>query len=168
MRSHICKASLLLIAAAMVLPASGQSVDPNESQLVRTWQVQVTQVDCQSGNPLAPPFTSLLTFTAGHAVIEDTSNPGFAHGQRGSGQGTWSSTGNSTYAAKSVALIKYTTPPNQVTHNPGFEAGEQAISQDITFDDQSGQWSSKASVVFTDANGNVYRQGCATASAVRF
>jgi hypothetical protein len=170
MKSNIWKANLALAAAAMVLPAFAQSVAHTEtkSKLVGTWQVQVTVVDCQSGNPLGPPFTSLLTFTAGRAVIEDTSNPVFAPGQRGSGQGRWNSTGNSTYTAKSVDLIKYTTQPNQETHNPGFEAGEQTITQNITFDDQTGDWSSKASVVYTDANGNIYRQGCATASAVRF
>ena len=170
MRSNIWKASLLLTAAVMALPAFGQSVADSEakSKLVGTWHVQVTQVDCQSGTQLGPPFTSLLTFTAGHAVIEDTSNPAFSHGQRGSGQGRWISTGHSTYAAKSVALIKYATPPNQETQNPGFEAGKQTISQGITFDDQSGQWVSKASVVFTDTNGNAYRQGCAIASGTPF
>ena len=80
----------------------------------------------------------------------------------------WSSTGQSMYATKSVALIKYTTPPNQKTHNPGFKAGQQTISQNITFNDQSGQWGSTASVTFTDTNGKVYRQGCAIASGVPF
>jgi hypothetical protein len=170
MRSNIWKASLLLAAVVVAIPAFGQSVPRAESrsQLVGTWQVQVTQVDCQSGDPLGPPFTSLLTFAASGTMNEDTENPAFGHGQRGGGQGMWSSTGQSTYAAKSVALIKYTTQPNQKTHDPGFEAGEQTIIQNITFNDQSGQWSSKASVSFTDANGNVYRQGCATASATPF
>ena len=170
MRSNIWKASLLLAAAVMVLPAFGQSVAATESkdQLVGTWQVQVTQVDCQTGKPLGPPFTSLLTFAQGGTMNEDTSNPAFGHGQRGGGQGMWSSTGQSIYAAKSVALIKYTTPPNQKTHNPGFDAGQQIISQNITFNDQSGQWSSTASVAFADTNGDVYRQGCATASATPF
>jgi hypothetical protein len=170
MRSNIWKASVLLAAAVMVLPAFGQSVAATESkdQLVGTWQVQVTQVDCQTGNPLGPPFTSLLTFAQGGTMNEDTSNPAFGHGQRGGGQGMWSSTGQSMYATKSVALIKYTTPPNQKTHNPGFKAGQQTISQNITFNGQSGQWGSTASVTFTDTNGKVYRQGCAIASGVPF
>jgi hypothetical protein len=88
--------------------------------------------------------------------------------QRGGGQGMWSSSGQSIYAAKSIALIKYTTPPNQKKHNPGFKVGQQTISQNITFNDQSGKWSSTAAVTFTDAKGNVYRQGCAIASATRF
>jgi len=170
MRSTTWKASLSLAAALLVLPAFGQSVAHTEAKtkLVGTWQVQVTQVDCQSGTPLGPPFTSLLTFAQGGTMNEDTENPAFGHGQRGGGQGMWSRTGQSMYTAKSVALIKYTTPPNQKTHNPGFKGGQQTISQSITFNDQSGQWSSTASVTFTDAKGNVYRQGCAIASATRF
>ncbi len=170
MRSNIWKASLLLTAVVVVIPAFGQSVlrAESRSQLVGTWQVQVTQVDCQSGNPLGPPFTSLLTFAQGGTMNEDTSNPAFGHGQRGGGQGMWTNSGQSTYSAKSVAFIKYTTQPNQKTHDPGFEAGQQTISQNITFDDQSGQWISTASVTFTDANSNVYRHGCAIASAAPF
>jgi hypothetical protein len=170
MRSNIWKASLLLAAAVMVLPALGQSAAHTKAKtkLVGTWQVQVTQVDCQSGTPLGPPFTSLLTFAQGGTMNEDTENSAFGHGQRGGGQGMWNSTGQSMYTAKSVALIKYTTTPNQKTHNPGFKAGQQSIKQNITFNDQAGQWSSTAAVMFTDAKGNVYRQGCATASATRF
>ncbi|MFZ1133096.1 MAG: hypothetical protein WAN38_20130 [Terriglobales bacterium] len=169
MRSNLCKASLLL-AAVMVIPAFGQSAAHPEpkTKLVGTWQVQVTQVDCQSGAPLGPPFTSLLTFAQGGTMNEDTENPAFGHGQRGGGQGTWSSTGQSTYSAKSVAFIKYTTPPNQKTHNPGFEAGQQTISQNIAFNNDTGQWTSTASVTFADINGNVYRQGCAVASGSPF
>jgi len=170
MRSIICKASLFLAAAILVVPAFAQSVAHPETKtkLVGTWQVQVTQVDCTSGTPLGPSFTSLLTFAQGGTMSEDTENPAFGHGQRGAGQGMWSSTGQSTYTAKSVALIKYTTQANPKTHDPGFDAGQQTISQNITFDDQSGQWSSKASVTFTDATGTAYRQGCATASAAPF
>jgi hypothetical protein len=123
-------------------------------------------VDCQSGTPLGPSFTSLLTFAQGGTMSEDTSNPAFGRGQRSAGQGMWSSTGPSTYSARSVALIRYTTPPNEKTHNPGFEAGEQTISQNISL--SAGQWTSTASVAFADADGNVYRQGCAAASATPF
>jgi hypothetical protein len=170
MRSKIWKASLLLAAAAMVVPAFAQSVVHTESKakLVGTWLVQVTQVDCQSGAQLGPLFTSLLTFARGGTMYEDTENPAFGHGQRGGGQGAWSSTGQSTYSATSLALIKYTTQPNQKTHNPGFEAGQQTISQSITFNADTGHWNSTASVTFADTTGNVYRQGCATASAAPF
>ena len=73
MRSNIWT-SLLLMAAGMVLPAFAQSGARKETktQLVGTWQVQVTQIDCQSGQQLGPPFTSLLTFAQGGTMNEDT------------------------------------------------------------------------------------------------
>ena len=67
-----------------------------------------------------------------------------------------------------MAFINYTTPANPATHNPGFEAGEQTITQTITFKDDSDTWTSTAAIDFSDATGTVYRQGCAVASAQRF
>ena len=64
MRSNIWM--WLLLIASMAPPILAQS-GPNpgrKSQLVGTWQVQVTQVDCSSGTQLGPPFTSMLTFAA--------------------------------------------------------------------------------------------------------
>jgi hypothetical protein len=170
MRSKTWKTWTLFAIVGMAIPVLGQSgiTQDKKSQLVGTWQVQVTQVDCSSGAQLGPPFTSMLTFAADGTMAEDTSNPGFGHGQRGGGQGRWSGTGQSTYAATSGALIKYTTKPNQKTHNPGLNAGQQTISQNITLDTQSGKWNSTASVAFADANGNVYRTGCAIAAGTPF
>lgn len=164
MRSNIWMWLLLIASMATTVLAQSGPKPGKKSQMVGTWQVQVTQVDCSSGTQLGPPFTSMLTFAADGTMAEDTSNPGFGKGQRGGGQGWWSSTGDSTYSATSVALIKYTTQPNQKKHNPGFTAGQQTISQEITFG-QPGQWSSTAAVSFADASGNVYRTGCAIASA---
>jgi hypothetical protein len=56
----------------------------------------------------------------------------------------------------------------RATLSYGFEACQQTIFQPITFDDQPGHWSSAASITFTDANGNDYRQGCAIASGTPF
>src|ERR1700690_857833 len=170
MRSKLQKACWSFAVAVMALPVLGQSVTrpATVTKLVGTWHVQVTQVDCTSNSPLGPPFKSLLTFASGGTMNEDTANPAFGHGQRGGGQGTWNSTTPSTYLARSVAFIKYTTAPNPKTNNPGFEEGQQTISQKITVNEESGEWTSTASVVFTDTTGSVYRQGCAVASATRF
>jgi hypothetical protein len=67
-----------------------------------------------------------------------------------------------------VAFINYTTQPNPAAHNPGFEAGEQTITQTISFQNGSDRWTSTAAIEFSDTTGTVYRQGCAVASAQRF
>ena len=100
-------------------------------------------------------------------MAEDTTNPVFAPGQRGAGQGTWEHHGPHTYAARSVAFINFTTPADPVTHNPGFQAGEQSIAQIITMKNYD-TWTSTAAIQFTDTSGAVYRQGCAVANGQRF
>ncbi len=104
-------------------------------------------------------------------MTEDTTNPAFGIGQRSVGQGTWNYQGRHTYGAKSVTFIQYTTPPNPAMHNPGFDAGEQTITQTITFKDGPDAWNSTAAIAFidgTDPSTAPYRTGCAVASAQRF
>ena len=160
----VAKAVMFAALVSLALPAVAEAAtsDSDAVQLIGAWTVEVTQVDCTSGAPLGPSFTSMITCARGGTMIEDTLNPAFGHGQRGNGQGTWKNTGTATYSARTVSLIKYTTPANAKTHNPGFNAGGQTIAQDITF--SSGHWSSTATVTFTDLTGNVYRQGCAVAT----
>ena len=100
-------------------------------------------------------------------MIEDTMNPGFAAGQRGTGGRLWKYKGHRTYAVKSVAFINFTTTPAPPT-SPGFTAGTQTINQTIEFNHGPDQWAADAKVEFADASGNVYRQACATATATRF
>jgi hypothetical protein len=123
--------------------------------------VKVTLVNCQTGDPLGPPpFSSLLTFARGGTLAEDTTNPSFAPGQRSPGQGVWETTSDDVFYARSVAFINFSTQ--------AFEAGQQIIAQTISYDHQSDQWSAVAEIKFTDTNGAIYRQGCATATATRF
>jgi hypothetical protein len=62
-------------------------------------------------------------------MIEDTTNPSFAVGQRGTGHGVWEYQGHHSFTATSVAFINFTnTPPPP----PGFTAGTQTIKQTIT------------------------------------
>jgi len=173
MRGRILKALSVLVLGAVVMLAFGRGAaaapEDRKAELVGTWRVQVTLVDCQTGSPLTPvPFPSLLTFAVGGTMAEDTTNPAFGMGQRGGGQGVWSYQGRRTYGAKSVAFINYTTPPNSAMHNPGFEQGEQGITQTITFNDDSDTWTAAAAIAFTDTTGAVYRTGCAVAHAQRF
>jgi|SRR6516165_5938049 hypothetical protein len=166
MRSKISKAFLTLSAVVMMLSVFGQSViaqDANSaaSPLEGTWQVTVTLLNCQTGNPLGPPpFASILTFARGGTLAEDTTNPSFAAGQRSPGQGVWETTSHDVFHARSVAFINFSTA--------ALQQGQQFVDQTITYYDQSDQWSAVATIKFTNTAGTVYRQGCATATAMRF
>jgi hypothetical protein len=172
-KSSIVKGLSVLMLGAVIMLASGRraAAEPGDqkARLVGTWRVQVTLVDCQTGIPLSPTaFPSLLTFAFGGTMAEDATNPAFGPGQRSGGQGVWDYKGRGAYGARTVAFINYTTLPNPAAHNPGFEAGEQTITQTITFRNGSDEWTSTAAIEFSDTTGTVYRQGCAVASAQRF
>ena len=164
MRSTIGKAFLTLSAVVMSVMGQGamaQDANSAASPLEGTWQVKVTLLNCLTGNPLGPPpFSSLLTFARGGTLAEETTNPTNAPGQRSPGQGVWETNSHDVFHARSVAFINFTTP--------AVQAGQQFIDQIITYDDASDQWNAVAAIKFTDTNGAVYRQGCATATATRF
>jgi hypothetical protein len=165
MHSRIGKTTLAIAAAVvLLLPASWTVASPSHKahEIVGTWTVTVQLNNC-SGVTLGPPFQSLLTFNDDETMIEDTTNPSFAPGQRGTGHGIWDYQGDHKFAAKSVAFINFatTTPP------PGFKAGTQTITQTIDFQNGRDQWTADAQVQFADSTGAAYRSACATATAER-
>ena len=117
--------SVLALGWVVVVGFGRGAVAPGDraGELVGTWRVGVTLVDCTSGAPVSPvPFPSLLTFAVGGTMAEDTTNPAFGAGQRGGGQGIWNYEGRRTYAAQGVSFIKYTTP--RIRHaQPGLRGG---------------------------------------------
>jgi hypothetical protein len=157
----------IIVVATLVLSIGWRAAAwsrHSEHELVGTWLVTVQLNNC-SGTTLGAPFPSLLTFAEGETMIEDTTNPSFAVGQRGTGHGVWEFQGHHTYAAKSVAFINFTTTPPPP---PGFTAGTQTIAQTIEFNNGPDQWTANAQVEFADSTGAVYRQACAAATAKRF
>jgi hypothetical protein len=164
---RIGKALLAMATAAVLVLSAGWSIAaPSHGghEIVGTWVVTVQLNNC-SGTAIGGPFQSLLTFNNGETMIEDTTNPSFAVGQRGTGHGVWEYEGEHKFAAKSVAFINFTTTPPPP---PGFKEGTQTITQTIEFPNGPDQWTADAQVQFADTTGAVYRSACATASAVRF
>jgi len=163
--------AILLLSASSAIPAAKASESGGDAwrgdELHGVWNVTVNLTNCQTGATMGPPFSSLLTFASGGTMAEATANPAFGVGQRGDGQGFWFRTGRRSYQAKSVALIAYTTPAN-LPASPGFNAGSQTITQEITFNDDADTLDAKASIQFADTTGTVYRSGCATARGERF
>ena len=167
--------SVLLLVAALLwtgntnVQAQGHEVDDGFASgqgLGGTWSVKVTLTNCETGALIGNPFNSYLSFAGNGTMTENTSNPGFAVGQRGPGLGVWEHTGWRHYSAKSIAFILFTTPPAPPT-NPGFTMGTQTIAQTIKMTSPD-EFSSDATISFADAGGNVYRSGCAVATGTRF
>jgi hypothetical protein len=142
-----------------VASAAAQSSVPTGKELEGTWQVEVTQRDCNTGDPLGTPFQSLLTFASGGTMTETTDNPMFFPAERGPGHGVWSFKGGSRYTAATTAFV---------TLN-GVLAKTQKINQIIEMNDDPSRFTTvKATVQFFDATGKLLVTGCATATGVRF
>ena len=85
----------IAVVAVALLSQPGLAADQAEGanqgrSLVGTWELQVSPVDCATGVPVAPPFSSLQNYTASGTVMEEGSvvgpPPVF---MRTSGQGVW-------------------------------------------------------------------------------
>lgn len=166
MNSNFKKVSMTLALTGVVALACGWNAtasasDPNSAarDLEGTWQVQVVQVNCQTGATVGLPFSSLLTFARGGTMTETTDNPMFYPAVREPGLGVWHRLQGSTYYAASMAFI---------TLN-GVLAKTQKISQTIEVGPGPDQFTTtQAAVQFFDPSGNLLGAGCAVATGVRF
>lgn len=156
---------ICMLCAGPTTKAHAQGFFPFQT-LNGTWQVGVTQVNCDTGTAMGPTFPSYLSFFGNGTMAENTSNPGFAVGQRAPGMGVWHLSGRNTYYAKSVAFIMFATPGAGMV--PPFSAGTQTITQTITFAHGPDDFTANAAIEFADTTGAVYRQGCAVATGKRF
>lgn len=162
--------AMLMLSAAWSAPAWSR---PDDYELIGTWRVTVTQANCSTGAPMGK-FQSILTFADGGTMAEDTTNPTFAPGQRGAGQGVWQYSGHRTYTAKSIAFINFSTPSpaSGPAPIPFFKAGTQTIAQTIVFNGSPDEWTSNATVQFDDSTGTPYSPSpapaCVTAVGERF
>lgn len=129
--------------------------------MVGTWHVQVSVINCSTGQPVGPAFSSLLTFARGGTLTGTTRNPTFQPGQRTSDFGIWRQTGSNTYSADSEAFLLFTS-----SAPPVFQAGTQRIIQSITLSGDS--FDSVAITRFYDTAGNLITSGCAHAVARRY
>lgn len=162
------KVAGLIMAALMVgatIPAAvaGNGHGRSLGKLEGAWKVTVTTYNCQT-KQAAPPFVSLLSFTASGTMTETTANPGFQPGQRSIGLGTWMRTGSNSYWSTTRAFIQFDSPaPPPLLQ---FSRGEQRIDQGIKMTGRD-SWTSEAITTLTRADGTDYFSSCARAVATR-
>jgi hypothetical protein len=146
------------LSLAQSVSAQPEDRDFEARTLVGSWTVQVTQVDCQTGEALGSPFFSMLTFGPGGILLETTSNPMFFPAVRGPGHGVWSHGLDRSFKAVSVAFI---------TLN-GVLVKTQTITQTIELGEDPDTFkTTSASVTLVPAGGGSTISGCAIASGTR-
>jgi len=142
--------------------AYGRSQAP--APLEGTWLVSIQPYVCSNGRDVpVDAVLSYLTFGAGGALLEATSNPAFEPGQRGPGHGFWERTGRTSYRALIQAYILFDS-----TLTTRYKRGYQRIDQGIEFHSDD-HWTSDATVQFLvpPSTKPVPPSGCARATATR-
>jgi hypothetical protein len=158
---YVTLAALALVFA-LGFPASlAAQSEAAATGMVGTWRVQVSVINCSTGQTVGPRFSSLLTFGRGGTLSGTTRNPAFQPGQRTSDFGFWRQTGSNTYSADSEAFLLFTS-----SAPPVFQAGTQRIVQSITLSGDS--FDSVAITRFYDTAGTLLTSGCARAIATRY
>jgi hypothetical protein len=163
MKSKVFLPKLLFAAGCMLLLARGMEARAEDGErearkIVGSWTFEITQQNCETGEPVGKPFLSLLTFGSGGTLVETTENPMFFPAVRGPGHGRWEYDGSRKFHAVFQAFI---------TLN-GELAKTQTVRQTLELgDDPNALTTPSASIEFVPADGGPAVTGCATARAKR-
>ncbi len=166
MKKQILKAiggaslAILVLAVFAQVRISAQVQNGNEQGLVGSWDVQVTGRDCQTGTPFFS-FPAMITYNQGGTMQEsDLGGPGLV---RLLGHGVWSRI-SEFHPLYSAAFQFLNFLPDRTP------AGKNVVRSAISLGQNGNTYTSTATVVALDANGNVIpgAGGCATETATRF
>lgn len=132
-------------------------MDQSINRIVGAWETIVTPTNCNTGDPVAPPFYGVITFNEGGTVAEFGANPMSPY--RTPGHGIWSNEGGrGPYSLKFSFLAL----------NPaGAPIGRIRVSQSLDLSRFSDESTSSGSFVLSNFAGNTLATGCTNSVAVR-
>ena len=149
----------MLIAALTVAFSFASAKDPERTPQ-GVWLTMVTPVNCQSGDPLAPPFRSLLTFNTGGTMSEYGISPGGTPALRSPGHGVWEREHGSENYSYKFTFYRYNAS--------GVFIGSQRVISALQLGASGDELTTQANVEILDANDNVIATFCANAAGTRF
>jgi len=127
------------------------------NRIVGAWETTITPRNCETGDPIAPPFQGVLTFNEGGTLAEVGANPATPY--RTPGHGIWvNNDGGSSYKMKFSFLPL--TPA-------GVPIGRMRVTQDIDLPRFGDEATSVGGFVLSNFAGVVLATGCSTSTAVR-
>lgn len=128
----------------------------NSRALVGVWNLQVTGLNCQTGDAIRT-FPSMFTIHRGGTMNEWGSNT--APSTRGLGQGIWSYASRGNYTS-AFQFFRFNAD--------GTLAGRQIIRQRIELSHDGNSFTSSATAQVLDVNGNVIANNCSRGMGTRF
>ncbi len=139
---------------------SSASSNARERTIVGVWRTMVTPRNCQTGEPVVPPFPGLFTFNKGGTMSQYGIGPGSSPALVSPGHGVWQREhGRHDY---SFAFTHYRYNAS------GVFIGSQKVTATLELGASGDEFTSRSAIENFDANDNVIGTGCATAVGTRF
>ena len=146
--------------AALTVAFSSASAQGPERTIQGVWRTMVTPVNCQTGNPLGPPFAGLFTFNKGGTMSEYGIGPGSSPALRSPGHGVWQRERGWQDYSFTFTFYRYDAS--------GAFIGSQRVTATLDLGESGDEFTTHSVVQVLDANGNVIATFCATAAGTRF
>ena len=159
-----CSSALIVIAALTVAFSFASAQAPERTMSERTiegvWRTMVTPVNCQTGDPLGPPFPGLFTFNKGGTMSEYGIGPGSSPALRSPGHGVWQREHGWQDYSYTFTFYRYDAS--------GVFIGSQKVTATLELGASGDEFTTHSVVQILDANGNVIATFCAQAAGTRF
>ena len=161
MGSLLFACALVSLVAAIALGTSGvASAQAPERTIQGAWRTMVTGVNCQTGDPLGPPFPGLFTFNKDGTMSEYGIGPGSSPALRSPGHGVWQHELSWQNYSYTFTFYRYNAS--------GVFIGSQKVTSALELGASGDEFTTHAAVEILDANGNVIATFCAMAAGTRF
>ena len=159
-----CSSALIVIAALTVAFSFASAQAPERTMSERTiqgaWRTMVTPVNCQTGDPLGPPFPGLFTFNKGGTMSEYGIGPGSSPALRSPGHGVWEREHGWQNYSFTFTFYRYDAS--------GVFIGSQKVTATLELGASGDEFTTQSVVQVLDVNGNVIATFCARAAGTRF
>ena len=153
-----------MIAALTVAFSFASAQAPKRTTSERTiqgaWRTMVTGVNCQTGDPLGPPFPGLFTFNKGGTMSEYGIGPGSSPALRSPGHGVWQHEVSWQDYSYTFTYYRY--------NSSGVFIGSQKVTSALELGASGDEYTAHSAVEILDANGNVIATFCAVNAGTRF
>ena len=161
MGSLLFACALVSLVAAIALGTSGvASAQAPERTIQGAWRTMVTGLNCQTGDPLGPPFPGLFTFNKDGTMSEYGIGPGSSPALRSPGHGVWQ-------RAQGWENYSYTFTHYRYDAS-GVFIGSHRVTSALQLGASGNEFTTQADVEVLDANDNVIATFCAMAAGTRF
>ena len=138
---------------------SSESLSHRQRTIVGAWRTMVTPRNCQTGDPVVPPFPGLFTFNKGGTMSQDGIGPGSSPALVSHGHGVWQREHGWQDYSFAFTLYRYNAS--------GVFIRSQKVTATLELSASGNGFTSNAAFEIFDANDNLTGTGCATSVGTR-